>query len=52
MKKNYFIKCNKCRKFKNPKRHIFNETLLLSILCSKCGNNNDEYLSKKKVLRY
>ena len=39
--KNYCNKCNKYRKLKNPKIYVFNETLVVSIICGKCGNNND-----------
>ena len=42
MKKIYCFKCYKYRQFKNPKMsYIFNETLVLSIICDKCGSNND-----------
>ena len=37
----YCIKCNKYRKFKNPKiSYIFNVTLVLSFTCDKCGSNS------------
>ena len=39
--KNYCNKCNKYRKLKNPKIYVFNETLVVSVICGKCGNNND-----------
>ena len=49
--KNYCIKCNKYRKFKNPKKsYIFNETVVLSIIYNECGNNNDRVFKKKKLL--
>ena len=35
MTKNYYIVCNKYRKFKNPDK---SKTLYLSIACSKCGH--------------
>ena len=48
MKKVYSIKCNKCKKSKNPKiLSIFNETLVLFIICDKCGSNNC-IISKKE----
>ena len=38
MKKIYWIKCIKYRKFKNPKiLYIFDKTLVLSIICGKCS---------------
>ena len=40
MKKINCIECNKYRKFKDLKiSYIFDKTLALSIICSKCGNN-------------
>ena len=37
----YCIKCNKYRKFKNPKiSYIFDKILVLSITCGKCGSND------------
>ena len=39
MKKLYSIICGKYRKFKNPKKScIFEKSLVLSIICSKCEN--------------
>ena len=47
MRKVHCIKCNKRRKFKNPKiSRIFNKTLVLSIVCDKCGNNDDKIFEK------
>ena len=41
MKTIYCIKCNKYRKSKNTKiLHILN-TLGLSIICDKCGSNDE-----------
>ena len=38
----YFVKCNKFRKFVNPKiSYIFDKTLILFTICSKCGDKND-----------
>ena len=43
MKKMYCIKCNRHRKFKNPEIScIFNKTLVIFIVYSKCGNNDDK----------
>ena len=48
MKKAYCIEYNKYTKLKNPKiSYIFNETLVLPIICSKCGDNNDRILTEK-----
>ena len=39
MKNIYSVNCCKHRKFKNPKiSYIFEKTLGLSIICSKCQN--------------
>ena len=46
--KAYCIEYNKYAKLKNPKiSYIFNETLVLPIICSKCGDNNDIILTEK-----
>ena len=43
MKKISRIKCNEYRKIKNPKIScILNKTLVLSIICDKCGNNKEK----------
>ena len=43
MKKVYCIKCNRPRKFKNPKIScISNKTLVLSIVYCKSGNNDNK----------
>ena len=53
MKKIYCIICGKYRKFKNPKiSHVFEKTLVLSIICSKCSNEDEKYLKKRNQLRY
>ena len=37
------------RKFVNPKiLHIFNKTLVLSIICNKCDNNTDIIFRRKQ----
>ena len=55
MKKTYWIKCNKYRNFKNSKiSYIFDETLILSIVCDKCGSKDEKRfkdLKKKNQLR-
>ena len=54
MKKIYWIKCIKYRKFKNPKiLYIFDKTLVLSIICGKCSAViMEKYLKKMNQLRY
>ena len=48
MKKLYCVICGKFRKFKNLKTsNIFRKALVLSIICSKC-ENEDEKVSKEK----
>ena len=44
--------CGKHRKSKNPKiSYIFEKLFVLSIICSKCKNENENYLKKKIQLR-
>ena len=53
MKKLYCIKCNKLRKFKKPViASIFDKTLVLSINCDKCGNEDEKIFKKEAQLRY
>ena len=48
----YCIVCNKYKQFKNPKiSFIFKKTLRLSIVCSKCGNEDKKYLKKKNEMK-
>lgn len=45
--KKYCIKCNKQRKLKTPPlSKILYETLLSSVICGKCGSNNDQIFYK------
>ena len=50
----YCIKLNKFRKFVSTKvSYIFDETLDISIICSKyCYYHKKKYLKKKKVMIY
>ena len=51
MKIIYCINWNKYRNFKSPKiSWIFNETLILSIICDKCGRNNDTIFKGKEYI--
>ena len=48
MKKLYCIICGKYRKFEKPKiSYLLEKTLVLSIICSKC-KNEDEKLFKEE----
>ena len=46
MKINYF-KCIRLIKFFNLFFYVFNKTLVLSIICSKCGDDNDRVLNEE-----
>ena len=53
MKKLYCVICGKYRKFKKPKKsYILERTLVISIICSKCKNEDEKYLKKKNQLKY
>ena len=48
MEKIYYIICGNHRKFKNPKMSIFfKKTLVLLIICSKCGNENEKIFKEE-----
>ena len=49
MKKKYSIE--KYRKFKNPKiSYIFKKTLVFSIICSKCENEDKKIFKEEKSI--
>ena len=51
MKKLYCIICDKWTKLKNPKiSYIFEKTLVLSIICSKCGNEDEKIFNKEESI--
>ena len=53
MKKLYCILCGKYRKSEKAKMsYLLEKTLLLSIICSKCENEDGKYLNKKNQLEY
>ena len=53
MKKIYFIRCNEYGKFKNPKiAYTFDKTLVISIICDKCGCNDEKIFKEENQLRY
>ena len=51
MKKLYCIICSKYRKFEKPKiLYLLEKTLVLSIICSKCKNENEKRFKKEVLL--
>ena len=51
MKKLYCIVCEKWTKLKNLKiSFIFEKTLVLSIICSKCGNEDEKIFNKEESI--
>ena len=51
MKKIYCINCNKYRKFKNSKiSYIFDQTLVLSIICNKCSSNDEKIFKEEESI--
>ena len=49
--KKYCIKCNKYRKFVNLKIYFFfDKILILSIIYSNCGDNNNRIFEEKKSI--
>ena len=52
MKKLYYIICGRYRKFKNPTiSFVFKKkTLVLSIICSKCKNENEKLFKEEESI--
>ena len=51
MKKLYCVICCKYRKFKNPKlSYIFEKSLVLSIIYSKCKNEDKKMFKKEESI--
>ena len=51
MKKIYFIKCVKYKKFKDPQIScIFDKALVLSIICDKCGSNDEKLFKEEESI--
>ena len=51
MEKIYCIKCDKYKKLKNPKiQYIFDKTLVLSIICDRCGSNDENTFEKEESI--
>ena len=43
--------CGKYRKFKNPKTaSVFEKTIVLSLICSKCENKDDNIFKEKESM--
>ena len=51
MKKLYCVICGKYWKFEKPKTYLLEKTLVLSIICNKCNNEDEIFLKKKNQLR-
>ena len=53
LKKLYCIICGKYRKIEKPKiSYTLEKTLVLSIICSKCKNEDQKIFKKKNQLKY
>ena len=51
--KNYIaVICGNYRKFEKSKIYFLEKLLVVSIVCSKCENEDEKYLKKKNQLRY
>ena len=51
MEKIYCLICDKYRKFKNPKiSYIVEKPLALSIICSKCENEDEKVFKEEKPI--
>ena len=52
MKKSHYIICSKYGKFKNTKiSYIFEKTLILSIICNKCGNKDEKSFKEEESIK-
>ena len=51
MKELYCVTCGKYRKFKKPKRsYLLEKTLVLSITCSKCKNEDGKLFKEEESI--
>ena len=50
MKNIYCVICGKYGKFENPKIYIFEKTLVLSIMCSKCKNEDEKIFKEEESI--
>ena len=52
MKKLYCVICGKYRKFEKSKiSHLLEKTLVLSITCSKCKNENETMFKEEETIK-
>ena len=51
MKNLYYVICSKYRKLEKPKMsYVLEKTLVLSIICSKCKNENEKLFTEKESI--
>ena len=51
MKNLYYVICNKYRKFVKPKiSYLLEKTLILSVICSKCKNEDEKSFKEEKSI--
>ena len=50
MKKLYCVICNKYRKFEKLKIYLLEKTLVLSIICSKCKNEDEKIFKEEESI--
>ena len=51
MKKLYCVICGKYRKFEKPKiSYLLEKTLVLSIICSKCKNEDEKIFKEEESI--
>ena len=51
MKKLYCVICGKYRKFEKPKiSYVLEKTLVFSIICSKCKNEDEKLFKEEKSI--
>ena len=51
MKKSYCVICGKYRKFEKPKiSYLLEKTLVLSIICSKCKNEDEQIFNEEESI--
>ena len=50
MKKSHCVICGKYRKFEKPKiSYLLGKTLVLSIICSKCKNEDEKVFKEESI---
>ena len=50
MRKLYCVICGKCRKFEKPKISCILEKTVLSIICSKCKNEDEKIFKEEEPI--